>query len=666
MGDRRILAWLAALVLMVGVGCDNSNSPDLPGGGGGGDDPGGSGEIPVEGRVTGFVMMPDGTPIEGVQVDVIGVETVETDDTGYYVVTGVTPGDIRLKFTKRGYSSNTRAVTVTGFETRSINARLLPVDAMENVRAVDGGVIETEEFRIQFPAGAFVDRNGVPVSGDVEVAITHIDPSTDDILAAPNNDFTAITENGGYSGLMSYAMVDVSLTLGDEEVEIADGMMAGVELVLPTDLPELQTIEPGDQIPTWHFDEELVIWVQEDLATVVESTTEPGRLAAVLDADKFSAWNVDDCFIDPNDPVATAACLQTPVTCIVGNIDDVGENPVVGADVIAGNQNLWGSVSDTTDETGQYLLWPIQIGVTVDVIASATVGGRMHQVTDGSFVVNGPQADGTDPSQCVQIPDIELPTCVIGGVVDVDRTRTHIPGVNVDPADGLNGKAYFFEPDGTPETCPNIQPTMIPVDTCTEIDQQTVDDGLMDFFWGQQPLDAGMDIEVTDGNDTLFLDFEERIVDDAFYQGVVVADDVTMPYDQSLDVRAVGTYGGLPPWDAPASLPLGQEMLLDEQFTQAMFDLRKGEGLRVTTNTQDDSWGTIAMLLPEDGQKGCMCRFNDDGEIDIPADATQDIGTGNAALIITRVTTNMEQLENGYWSRNIGRSTTMTFGEVRP
>ena len=665
----RIFGILTCFALLVGVGCATGTGPDYTGGGGGGgdvvDDPG---AMTVMGRITGFVTTADDQPIGGVTVDLVGVTSALTDEDGLFVLTGVEPdGVMNIKFTKRGYTSNIRTVELMGWETQTINARLLPVDLIETIGS-QGGRIETAELRVDLPANAFVDKQGQPISSDVEIAVTHIDPSSDEILAAPN-DFSAYTVTGSEAGLASYAMIDVSMTTPDgEEVELASGSSAGVELLLPEELPASQAVQVGDVIPTWHFDEELVKWVEEATATVIESTTVPGRLAAVFDAPYFSAWNVDDCFIDPNDPAAAAACMGVTVTCIVGNVDDVGDNEIIGADVLAGNVNLFGTVNDTTDDNGEFMLWPIQQNAIVDIMVDVTVGGRRYSVTDGSFVANGGAADGTDPAQCVRIPTIEVPTCVVGGVVDLKRQRVHNPQVPDVVADAIAGKAYFFEPDGTPETCLNINPTIIPVDTCEIVDTTDLDDEVMDFFWGQAPLDAGTEVElVSETGDTLFLDPEERVVGDEYYEGLAQTDEVDVPFDSNVDVYAVGDQYGLPPTDLAGSLPMGSEMELSNDVLSNGFRVKRGDKLSVTTNSNADSWGTMALIMPDDNTDiGCMCRFNDDGQIDIPADVTSQLGTGEAAMMITRVTTDMEQLPNGYWLRTMGRTSTMVMGEIDP
>ncbi len=654
---------LAAL-LAFAVGCDNGTPPDTTGG----DDDDGTQAYtgPVVGRVKGMVTLPDGTGIEGVKVALVDTElTATTTSTGYYEFDEITPGDVMVQFTKRGYTSNTKDSVITGWETRTINARLLEVDGMGLVGNAAGGRVETTELRIDFPANSFVDMSGAAVSGDVQVSVTHIDPTTDEILAAPN-DFTAmVSEEDTFVGLASYAMVDVQMTLDGDEVQLADGVNAELEMVIPDDLPELQQVELGDTVPFWHFDEDQATWIYEGETTVVPSATDPGRLAAKIDAPYFSAWNLDDCWWTQDlDGNQVQMCANQPITCVAGNVDDVGNNAVIGADVYSGANNFQGTVSGTTDEDGQYILWPIMEGAVIDIAVDVVVGAAAYNATDGSYTVASPDGSSlttppTDASQCMVVPDIEIPTCVVGAVVEVDNRRMW-DGANI-IEDATTGKAYFFEPDGTPETCSNIEPADMPEDTC-EI--MPTEDDVLDFFWGQQPLDAGQEVQIVSGNDSFQMEQVERIPDDHFYEASTI--EQPMPFDTRMDVYAYGQQGDIPEVDLQSALPMGHELRTTSPPVDQWFTLNRADGIPIRTETFDtEAWGNIAMIIPEDTSAGiCMCRFKDDGSFDIPAEVTGLLPKGPAAILISRIKADIEQLPNGYWARTLGRSSTTMIGEL--
>ena len=660
------LGILAAINLS--IGCDTSVAPDL-GGGGDGDTEGFNG--PMVGRVKGVVSLPDGSPIEGVRVGLPDTDNfTTTGDNGYYELIDVEPGEVQVRFTKRGFTTNMRDTEVDGWETRTLNARLLGVDAIALLGSADGGSVETSEFRVDFRAGSFVSKaDGTAISGDVEVAVTHIDPTTDEIWAAPN-DFTALAgEDDITVGLSSYAMVDVQMTADGEEVELADGQPASVEMVIPDDLPEMQQIELGDTIPIWHFDDDLATWVLEGETTVVPSTTDPGRLAGRLDAPYFSAWNLDDCWMAQDlDGNQVQVCANQPITCVTGVVDDVGNNPVIGADVFSAANNFQGTVSGTTDDDGRYMLWPIMQGAAIDVRVDVVVGDTNWAASDGTYAVSAPggvslTTPPTDPSQCMEIPTIEIPTCVVGAVVEIDNRRMW-NGPNA-IEDATTGKAYFFEPDGTPETCSNIEPVDMPEDTCEIV---PTEDDMMDFFWGQQPLDAGHDIEVSSGADDIRLEQVERVQDDHYYEASTV--EAPLPFDTWMDIRATGQQGnvngGIPALDLVQGLPMGREMRPSDPPMDEFFQARRGQPMQIRTETADDeAWGNIAMIVPEDASNGiCLCRFKDDGAFDVPADVMQQLPQGPAAMIISRIKTDMQKMPNGYWARTLGRASTTMIGDV--
>jgi hypothetical protein len=669
-GFKGIFGGIAAIAALSVFGCEAGFDTDLSGGGDTGTD---SYNGPVVGRIKGVVTLPDGSPIEGVTVTLRGTElTGETDASGYYEIVDVAPGDAILRFTKRGYTSNMRDTEVLGWETRSINARLLEADAVRILSTAAGGRIQTDELKIDFPAGGFVSKaDGTPLAGEVEISVTHIDPTTDEIWAAPN-DFTALAgPNVTTVGLMSYAMVDVQMNVDGEEAELADGTSAIVELVIPDTLPDLQHLELGDTIPTWHFDEDLATWVHEGETTVVPSTTDPGRMAGVIDAPYFSAWNLDDCWTatDLNGNAVTI-CAQAPITCVVGTVKDVGNNPVIGADVYAGATNFSGAVSATTDEEGQFILWPVMEGAVIDIRAESIVGMQSFTVTDGSYAVMSPDgtsitAAPTDPSQCMEIPDITLPTCVVGAVVEVDNRRMW-DGMNASVIeDATTGKAYFFEPDGTPETCSNIEPVDLPEDECEII---PTEDEMLDFFWGQEPLDAGMDVRVAAGNDELELELTERLPGDFFYERATA--EYPLPFETRMDIRAEGKQGnvhqGIPAVDLPEGLPMGREIRTTAPAIDEFFAFDRSQGLSLRTEYADpDAWGNIAMIVPEDTSNGiCLCRFADDGAFDVPAEITSQLPSGPAAILISRIKTDMRKLPNGYWARTLGRASATMIGEI--
>ena len=662
------LAILAAINLC--VGCDTGVAPDL----GGGDDPGTSDfNGPMVGRIKGIVALPDGSPIEGVTATLVDTEnTALTDANGYYELTDVTPGDVLVRFTKRGYTSNMRNATITGWETQSVSARLLEADVVRTMATHAGGRVESSEFKIDFPANGFVSKaDGTPLTGDVEIAVTHIDPSTDEIWAAPS-DFTALAGPQDTTvGLMSYAMVDVQMTVDGEEAELADDAIAAVELVIPENLPDMQQIGLGDTIPTWHFDESLGIWVHEGETTVVPSTTDPGRMAGTIDAPYFSAWNLDDCWMAQDmEGNQVQVCANQPITCVTGLVEDVGNNDVIGADVYAGANNFQGAVSGSTDDTGRYILWPIMEGALLDIRAEVTIGNTRYSKMDGSYAVVAPggvslTAAPTDWTQCMEVPEIEIPACVVGAVVEVDNRRMW-DGNGAVIEDATTGKAYFFEPDGAPETCSDIEPVDLPEDTCEII---PTEDDMMDFFWGQEPLDAGTDVEVSAGNDDFIMEQVERVPDDHYYEASTV--EQPLPFDTWMDIRADGQQGnvngGIPALDIQQGLPMGRELIPTDPPVEDFFSIRRQQGMPIRTQTYDDeAWGNIAMIVPEDTSGGiCLCRFKDDGAFDVPADITSQLPEGPAAMIISRIKADLQQMPNGYWARTLGRASTTMIGDIQ-
>ena len=100
--------------------------------------------------------------------------------------------------------------------------------------------------------------------------------------------------------------------------------------------------------------------------------------------------------------------------------------------------------------------------------------------------------------------------------------------------------AYFYEPDGSVDTCAAVEPLDLGADSCAVVPQ---DDAFFGLTGGQDPVDAGALLHVRD--DALALDLErvEREPGDVFYEST---SSQSVPFDAAYDVYAYGAQGGIP------------------------------------------------------------------------------------------------------------------------
>ncbi|MBT3413263.1 MAG: carboxypeptidase regulatory-like domain-containing protein, partial [Candidatus Jacksonbacteria bacterium] len=168
---------IAALLTL--TGCFNSDNTDtvLPG-------------DPIEtqpiGRIGGFVEDLSGQPLSNVLVST-ETEVAYTADDGSYTLENVSPGtDIVIKFTRTGYASNYEVVELISWETVTSNTSLMSIGGVATFNSTEASQVTLDDVTVDFQANSFIDGDsGNPYTGNVMVEITHVDPTTDELDAAP-------------------------------------------------------------------------------------------------------------------------------------------------------------------------------------------------------------------------------------------------------------------------------------------------------------------------------------------------------------------------------------------------------------------------------------------------------------------------------------------------
>ncbi len=607
---------------------------------------------PVEGRVQGNVTDVDGAPLEGVTVALEGNGTQLTDANGFYRFSGVAPALMAVSFTKDGYSSNYDLVEVEAWETKSSSARLLAVDGVFTVPGDLGGTIDITDAVVDFGPNSFVDGQGQPVTGPVDVTVTHVDPTTTELRAAPG-DTRALNAQGNEAALQSFGMLEVTMEANGNPVQLAPNTTAGLELLLPDPLPSGQDyVTEGMNIGLWWYDETRGRWIDSGSGTVGQSTTQPGRLAFFADVDHFTWWNCDDAF---------------SLTCVRGKVVDVGGNRIQGAQVWAEGEDYAGTTEGVTDQAGDYVIWPVRQSSSINLRADVTVGNENHDVQQGPYATPGTNvpgfevqgwtptineviAQGMDPMECAEMPDLVIPTCVIAGEVSVMRLEMYNPALPGYGVSVVGGNGYFYEPTGDPDTCMQSEPGDLPPESWDKVDQDQ--DFVGPLNQGMDPIGAGGRVEVYDDSHQMDMDKTQREPGDIFYDNVNSPD---FAYEQDLDVYAYGEQGGLPEMEILDKLPLDRELVQQTPAVDQNLVIHKGQPLQIETNTGDDTWGTMVYIVPDDQQEQALiARYVDDGVIEIPADATATMPAGPASLLIFRAKAESTDLPTGYKARMVG------------
>tara|TARA_R110000824_G_scaffold81916_1_gene205661 strand:- start:2265 stop:4154 length:1890 start_codon:yes stop_codon:yes gene_type:complete len=391
------------------------------------------------GKISGVVTSTEGQPLVGVTVTAQDISAVTLED-GTYTLLDVNPSEnIVVKFSKQGFAKNYTTTAIQSWETVSSNASLLEADGYAVIDSQQVNTISVEGTRISFSENSFVNSDGSVYTGEVNVQITHVDPSTSDVFGAPT-DLTAIAKQSGDSSakdatsvsqLVSYGMVDVTLFGSDgQELKLSSDAPASLEIPITNgDLPELYQLAAGDTQSAWSFNPEQGMWIEEGVGNVIE---EDGNTFFQFEASHFSWWNCDQGFVP---------------SCASGRVVDVTGFPVRGAEVTcSGTQSTSTAV---TDDNGYYVC-SVLVGDTVTFTGTTFVDNRNWFKNTSKFM----DGEGTSSATCEPIDTIQIDVCRLAGVVNVQNING-----STDIDDSVNSDnvgAFFWEPPGDVQYCDDL------------------------------------------------------------------------------------------------------------------------------------------------------------------------------------------------------------------
>ena len=127
-----------------------------------------------------------------------------------------------------------------------------------------------------------VDQNGQPFTGTATVSLTNFDPSVPEELDAFPGTFEGVDLSGQTVFINTFGFADVTVTSGSQQLQLAPGSSAALELPVPA---PLQAGAP-DTIPSWWFDPDARTWYEVGMFNRI------GNLFATS-IPHFSIWNCD-------------------------------------------------------------------------------------------------------------------------------------------------------------------------------------------------------------------------------------------------------------------------------------------------------------------------------------------------------------------------------------
>ncbi|MEY4562931.1 MAG: hypothetical protein RLZZ618_2208 [Pseudomonadota bacterium] len=311
-------AWAAAPALAVSL---------LLGACGGGGDSAPAPATAVEGTV---LDASTGTPVANASVQ-SGAASATTGADGKFTLSIAANARAVLRISKTAYAENVVVTPVADAQTTTVLAQLLPVAATTAISTTGGGTatVPNSTARVVIGGGSLVRADGLPISGQVSVAVTPINPAVNPSYMP--GDFRAIRAGTGPSSIESFGAMTVTLAdATGARVNIATGRTASIRIPLTT------RGTPTPTIPLFYFDTATGLWVEEGTASL--AGTAPNQYYEG-NVSHFSTWNADQYV----NTVNVTGCLQ----------DDRG-NRVAGARVTSDGVNYSGTAMGVTDASGNF------------------------------------------------------------------------------------------------------------------------------------------------------------------------------------------------------------------------------------------------------------------------------------------------------------------------
>ena len=164
-----------------------------------------------------------------------------------------------------------------------------------------GEYIGIDGASVNLSDNALVKADGSMVTGNVELYIVPVDIS-DPIKkqAFPGSFYGLPAEADLPEGaslqqpIISYGVVSYTFYQDGEELQLADGEVADLQLPLYTNQSIYgEDIQIGELIPVWTLNESTGIWLQEGVGTVIANPAAESGLSLSAQTSHFSSFNVD-------------------------------------------------------------------------------------------------------------------------------------------------------------------------------------------------------------------------------------------------------------------------------------------------------------------------------------------------------------------------------------
>jgi hypothetical protein len=327
----------------------------------------------ISATVVGRIVNEQNQPVAGAIIKA-GSTTATTDVNGEFRINNATVNDAAAFVTaeKAGYFTGSRTFIARQNQKHYVEIMLLAKQTIGSINGTSGGTINLGNgSAITLPANGVVTANtGNAYSGNVNVAMTWINPTSTDLYRQMPGDLRGTDATGAANFLQSFGMLGVELTgSGGEKLQIATGKKANLKFPLPA---SIQGAAPAT-IALWSFNDTTGLWKQEGTAT------KSGNFY-LADVSHFSFWNCDAGF-----PLAKFTAT------IVTQTGQPFQHAVVRIKRANGSYG-YGYTDSSGYVQGQV---PANEALTLEILSSYTCGNTLYTQNIGPFAANTTNPLGT-------------------------------------------------------------------------------------------------------------------------------------------------------------------------------------------------------------------------------------------------------------------------------
>lgn len=215
-----------------------------------------------------------------------GFEATTTDENGNFLYRNVRVASdgAFIKVRQFGKFEGFRKMNVTPDSYNYTKIKLLDKTIVGTISSSTGGTVtHPSSAKLELLSNSVRYENGGDYTGNVNVAMSWIDPTASDLPARIVGDLSGVDNQGKEVLLGTYGMLNVELLADNgDELQLKDGSPATLSFPVPA---EIRGNAPST-IPLWSYNEDFGVWFEEGSATL------QGEFY-VGDVAHFSAWNCD-------------------------------------------------------------------------------------------------------------------------------------------------------------------------------------------------------------------------------------------------------------------------------------------------------------------------------------------------------------------------------------